>query len=348
MACRTRLHTRVVTFLFVVGTVLAACGGNAQPLIVTLAPSATPTIADTPPASPAAASVQYVTATPVPTYPPTTPTAGPSPTLLFASTATLAPATLTATRAPTRVGLTVEYFTTDSEFITPGDNVTLFWSTRGAQQTRIFRVNADGERLYRWDVNTAGKLTVSTRSGERDVARFVLEAQSGESLVEQPLLIPLRCPETWFFEPAPEACPAAPYQFSQQAEQIFERGRMIWVEAQDRIYVIFEDGRAPQWAQYPDNFGEGDPDRDESRVPPSGLVQPIRGFGLVWRSVTRVEERLGWAVGPEVAFEGAIQMDSAEPSIATQYVRMRDGGIVALNAETSEWNILPLLDVGSE
>jgi len=320
------------------GLVLTACGGNAQPLIVTLAPSATPTATETPRA---AAGVVYHTSTPVPTRMPTTPTPGPSPTPLIAPTASPAAATLTATRAPTRIGLTVEYFTTDSEYVTPGQNVTLFWSTRGAQAARIFRVNDEGTRIFQWDVNIAGTLTIATRSSDREVARFVLEAQSGETVVEQQLLIPLRGPEVWFFDPPPDACPAGPYQFSQQAEQTFERGRMIWVQSQDRIYVIFEDGLAPRWVQYPDNFAEGDPERDDSLVAPPGLEQPVRGFGAVWRANPRVRERLGWANSPEIAFEGMIQADSAEPSVATQYLRMREGAILALNARTTEWTIIP-------
>jgi hypothetical protein len=152
----------------------------------------------------------------------------------------------------------------------------------------------------------------------------------------------MQCPEGWFFDPAPDSCPGAPPQFSTEAEQTFERGRMIWVEAQDRIYVIFEDGIAPEWAQYPDDFNDGDPALDESLVAPPGLQQPVRGFGLVWRSNPRVQDRLGWAVTPEVAFEGMFQADSIEPSVATLYLRARDGGIMALNALTDGWELLPV------
>ena len=43
---------------------------------------------------------------------------------------------------------------------------------------------------------------------------------------------------------------------------------MIWVEERDMIYVIFEDGGSPGWAQYPDNFEEGMPEQDENSSPP--------------------------------------------------------------------------------
>jgi hypothetical protein len=284
-----------------------------------------------------------LTATTVPASPraPVTPTPGPSPTNPVAQTFTPAPQTLTATAAPTLAGLSIEYFTTDTESARPGDNVTLFWSVRGADRARIFRVDEQGERIYRWDVAAAGKITVGTRAADRDVAHFLLTAESGNTNVEQELLIPLACSILWFFEPAPNACPAGEAQVSNQVEQTFERGRMIWVAEQDRVYVIFEDGRQPGWAQYPDDFEEGDPERDDSLVPPPNLLQPVRGFGLVWRTNARVQDRLGWAVTPEIPYEGMLQSDSAEPSVATQYLRMRDGGIVALNAENNEWEVLP-------
>lgn len=332
--------------LFALAFALAACGGNAQPDIVTLPPAATPTDISTPTVLVNAGLASVATATPLPTRPPTTPTPGPSPTNPLAPTHSPAPATETATRAPTRSSVSIEYFTTNSETVKPGDNVTLFWGVRGASTARIFRVDEDGERIWRWDVNASGQLTVGTRAQDRDVARFLLEVDAGDGTVEQPLLIPLNCPETWFFDPAPEACPAGPPQVTMQAEQTFERGRMIWVEAQDRIYVIFEDGASPTWALYPDNFEEGDPERDDSIVSPSGMQQPVRGFGLVWRSNQRVRDRLGWAVSPEVAFEGMFQADAGDLSVATLYLRMRDGGIIALDALTDEWEVLPFSNTG--
>ncbi len=327
------------------GIVLAACGGNAQPSIVTFVPTDTPTEQPSPTAAPVSGvpTAPAPSPTPQPTRSPTTATPGPSPTSLLAPTTTPAPHTLTATLAPTLAGLSIEYFTTDSEYVIPGDNVTLFWSVRGADRARIFRVDADDERMYRWDVAAAGRITVGTRRADRDVARFLLTAEVSGANIEQALLIPLRCPEVWFFEPAPEACPADAGQYSAQAEQTFQRGRMIWVETLDRIYVVFEDGAAPAWAQYPDEFAEGMPERDDSLVPPPGLDQPVRGFGLVWRSNPRVQERLGWATSPEIPYEGMYQADSIEPSVATLYLRLRDGGIVALDSFEDDWDVLPPL-----
>jgi hypothetical protein len=332
----------IIPVLLLLIALLGACGGNAQPVIVTIQPTATFTTEPSLTALSQAATAPTQTPFPTATRRLSSPTPGPSPTNPVAPTLSPAPATLTATRAPTLAGLSVEYFTTDSEYVTPGDNVTLFWSVRGADAVRIYRLNAEDERLYRWDVNASGSITVATRVSDRDAVRFLVEGVAADSLIDQLLLIPLRCNEFWFFEPAPDACPAESPQVSLQAEQTFEYGRMLWVEAQDRIYVIFEDGISPGWAQYPDDFAEGDPEQDDSAVAPPGLQQPIRGFGLVWRSNPRVRERLGWATSPEVPFEGMYQADSPEPSVATLYLRMRDGGIAALDADTGEWEVLPL------
>jgi hypothetical protein len=319
---------------------LVACGANAEPPIATFEPIRTATATPAPTATPLAAALE-VTVTLAPTGPLSTPTPGPAPTLPVAPTRSPMPVTLTATRVPTLAGVSIEYFTTDSESVIPGDTVTLFWSVRGADQTRIYRVDAQGERIWRWDVNESGKLTVATRAEDRDITRFVLAATAGDSEIEQPLLIPMQCPEVWFFDPAPAACPAGPPQITTEAEQTFEHGRMIWVDTLDRIYAIFDDGNVPSWAQAPDNFTEGDPELDESLVPPPGLLQPIRGFGLIWRNNPRVKARLGWATTPEVAFDGMVQADSVELSVASLYLRGRDGSIIALDAFNDNWEILP-------
>jgi hypothetical protein len=332
---------RKISYLFILLGILTACGGNAQPVITTFQPTNTLPATETMAAPTAAviAAVSHPTQAATVTEEPTTPTPGPSPTSLLAPTVMAPPQTQAATRAATLSSLQVEYFTTDTEAARPGDNVTLFWSTRGADTVRLYRVNADEERISRWDVPVSGQLTVSTRSGDQDMARFLLVAENEDNDVEQTLSIPMSCADLWFFDPAPDACAADLPQVSNQAEQVFERGRMIWIENQDQIYVIFEDGGSPGWATYPDNFSEGEPERDDSLAPPAGMDQPIRGFGLVWRTNTGVRDRLGWATSPEIPYEGMYQMDSTE---ATMYLRARDSNILALNAETDEWEVMPV------
>jgi hypothetical protein len=83
---------------------------------------------------------------------------------------------------------------------------------------------------------------------------------------------------------------------SQAADQSFEHGRMIWVQAQDSIYVIYNDG---SWERYADTFEDGMVERNPAIVPPGGKLQPERGFGKIWREQPQVRERIGWALAPE-------------------------------------------------
>jgi hypothetical protein len=87
------------------------------------------------------------------------------------------------------------------------------------------------------------------------------------------------------------------------AEQLFENGRMFWLEPTDQIWVmvVTDEGRGT-WTIYPDTFIDGEQEFDPSLTAPEGLLQPERGFGKLWRSVPAVREALGWAVTPEFGY----------------------------------------------
>lgn len=88
--------------------------------------------------------------------------------------------------------------------------------------------------------------------------------------------------------PGATALPAAfPTPFVAQvqvAEQLFEHGRMFWVERIQQLWVlkITAEGRGT-WSIYEDTFVDGEPETDPSLVPPDGRYQPERGFGKLWR-----------------------------------------------------------------
>jgi hypothetical protein len=106
---------------------------------------------------------------------------------------------------------------------------------------------------------------------------------------------------------------------------------MIWMGGQNQIYVLFNDKKQPGWVVYTDEFKDGMPDRDGSLQPPPNLNQPVRGFGLVWRSKNNVRERLGWAVNNEQGFESSYQRETS--SVQTLFVRGQDGTIYGLSAD---------------
>jgi len=96
-------------------------------------------------------------------------------------------------------------------------------------------------------------------------------------------------------------------------EQIFEGGRMLWLEPLRQVWVLEGDEIDPQsgtWMCFTDTFVEGQPERDPLFDPPADLstasqlegavlMQPIRGFGKIWRENFTVREALGWALVPE-------------------------------------------------
>lgn len=82
---------------------------------------------------------------------------------------------------------------------------------------------------------------------------------------------------------------------------------------------------------------------DPTIVPPPGLYQPVRGFGVAWRDEQipagygeLVQERLGWAINPEYWWgEGVVQCDTVSYSIC--YVGGPENIIDVLKPEHSGW-----------
>jgi hypothetical protein len=103
--------------------------------------------------------------------------------------------------------------------------------------------------------------------------------------------------------PPPTAYPTPVFQQIQVAEQLFEHGRMFWLQPIDQIWVLVVTGEGHgTWTVYDNTHVEGEPESDPNIVPPEGLLQPVRGFGKLWREVAQVRNQLGWAVTPEFGY----------------------------------------------
>lgn len=90
----------------------------------------------------------------------------------------------------------------------------------------------------------------------------------------------------------------------QVAEQVFEGGRMFWVQPTKQIWVMFasdQPGRG-RWAIYPDTFVDGEVEFDPSLAAPEGKLQPERGFGKLWRENQDIQAGLGWAITEEFGY----------------------------------------------
>jgi hypothetical protein len=93
------------------------------------------------------------------------------------------------------------------------------------------------------------------------------------------------------------------------AYQSFQNGVMIWVasqgtQPQSAIYALYNDGT---YQRFNDTWTEGEP-QSGGATPPDGLLEPVRGFGKVWRDNPTARNTLGWATAPEAGGTAQIQL----------------------------------------
>ena len=146
------------------------------------------------------------------------------------------------------------------------------------------------------------------------------------------------CQNSTFFTPEPDICPSDEPETLQAAFQPFERGFMVWINSpytiQPNIYVFTD------WHEvdiHPDTWLEGEPESDPALTPPEGLLQPIRGFGNVWRQLDS-HMNIGWATAPEQSFTLTRQSSFQESSISHEYLTLPDGRVIHLSG--FDWQFL--------
>lgn len=90
------------------------------------------------------------------------------------------------------------------------------------------------------------------------------------------------------------------------ASQLYERGEMFWLSGPPaEIIVLYSSGR---YQRFDDTFVSGIDPESGGEFPPAGLVEPVRGFGKVWRTYPDVRSGLGWAVTGENAGQAVVQL----------------------------------------
>ncbi len=351
-------------FVFVMTLALAAagCGPSAPSPAPTVAraptlvpptppPTATPTpMPPTPTPSPTRSPVPPTATrvTPTSTFPPTYTPVPPTPTPALTSTtpvstpATTLPAptaslTHTSTPAP-GTGPRISYFRANVSEADPGDTITLEWQSSSGTQALLYHLLLSGQFGRFWEVEPSGSMDYVIPTDSRNWEGFSLYVfDDAERSAQATLAVKLRCPDEWFFSPAPEGCPRSAPIYADGAEQHFERGVMLWNSQERMIYALFDDSGLIAWRAYVDEWQEGDPASDPSIVAPTGLYQPVRGFGRIWREIPDVRDRLGWAVGAEASYPTTIQRTSRFKYNDT-YISALDGGVWELKAEGSEWS----------
>jgi hypothetical protein len=109
---------------------------------------------------------------------------------------------------------------------------------------------------------------------------------------------------------------------------------MIWFEETNAIYVFDWEGH---WQRFADTFVEGQLENDPGIIPPTGLYQPVRGFGKVWREHPQVQDQLGWAQGRELGYESTFQRQE-EGSVGAEvsFLLAFNGQVLALTNRGSD------------
>lgn len=135
---------------------------------------------------------------------------------------------------------------------------------------------------------------------------------------QPPTPIPTPCGLSWFFANAPAGtCPAAPPLVTLAAAERFERGLMIWL-SQTNTFLVFLNRPHPDQAARlvkvvgPLTITPGGSVDNRVGGAPTGLTEPVSGFGLLWRGEATqyppgLRAELGWAVEAEYAYEATLQ-----------------------------------------
>jgi len=301
---------------------------TAQPATpIEAAATATP-LSQTAGQTPVAAKTTAPTVTPSPVPPPEPP---PSPTPTDTSLATAG--------APAPVA--IREFSASPSYIEAGNPVTLTWQASGEWAT-LYRSDEQGRLIEpSLAVSLTGTLVVTTSLTVLNQADFFLFAGAGNIYERSQLSVPIGCPNEWFFSDPPASCPQ-PAQVTAAAAQHFERGLLLWLQASgeerpfDEVYALYDDTALPRWQTMVDNWESGMPETDPEIVPPSGLFQPVRGFGKIWRERSGVRERLGWATDEEFQMENGV-LQCASGKYASCYVTGPEGVVYVLYANGGEW-----------
>jgi hypothetical protein len=246
----------------------------------------------------------------------------------------------TPTNTPIPYGsLRIEYFQAEVTAVEAGASFRLFWSVQGIDQVQIYQLTSEGEREQVWKMGRTGTLEVTTREDDTVAVQYELvigdETNSLTQIVSVAISCVINCSDV-------SGAFSASAISTDAAQQTFERGVMIWVGAERRIYVLYDDQASPAWAAYPDNFNDGQQESDPSLTPPTGLMQPVRGFGLIWRSEAGVRDRLGWATLPEVGYTAQIDGAATDAGNVT-YISSQEGGAFALSGQGQNWQRLQQL-----
>jgi hypothetical protein len=234
--------------------------------------------------------------------------------------------------------------------IGPDEPVTLTWATTNTVRASLRRTTALVAGSFEQEVTPSGNQVVSSQGAGRHWHDYELTAYNSAGMtVTRSLIVRFHCPDSLFFTSTLSWCPTGPAQSSWAAEQVFEGGRMLWLQdgslvsenykGQPLIFVLYTNGNS--WEVYTDTWTSTEPDSDPTLAPPEGLIQPIRGFGKVWRNSPKVQNQLHWALAAEQGFETFYQrVAEFDWDNQCHYLRSSDGRVISLCSRGGVWSFV--------
>lgn len=318
--------TFIVIWLLIL---VASCQQGAQevgelPTLMVLpteTPTSTPTSTPTPTATPTATSTPTNTATPTNTL---TFTPSVTFTATITATSTITPTfTMTATATPTNTppatatpnAPQILSFTASATTVPPNSSVTLNWNTI-SDTARIDQLNQQGAVMQTFPVLPSGTLPVTVPGNTGKLVVYRLAVQRGGQEVTLSVAITIQCSISWFFgdqyAPANAGCPTSSGSVGEGRFQQFERGYMIYVNAnglntayglaaQDNRYISYING----W--------DGVTSEPCSDNPPTGFFEPKGIFNWMYcrtnAPVGTWNQAIGWGTSDRDSNQRTIQFE---------------------------------------
>ncbi len=245
-------------------------------------------------------------------------------------------------------------FTADTAATDGGEGIALAWDAMGERATicPLIGRNIVGCRCFS-DVLLTGSRVIEPSDIVGAYTGFQLTVEAGEIRTVRYAPFEGACPNTspdWFFDKVPSICPQNTPLTSSAAAQRFEHGQMLWVAALDEYYILFNHDL--NVSSHPEGISSltslriikgplelkpgASVDNRVAETPPDGYVEPVSGFGLVWRGevvgvdaaelpAENIRKVLGWAVEPEYGFDTVYQCKMSCGSSWDCYLRGPEG-----------------------
>ncbi len=219
-------------------------------------------------------------------------------------------------------------FTASPASLIPGQNLTVSWDVRGANNVSITwrhnliqqasqPINGDGSLL---------PLTGQITFDPPDQVGVLTLSLNVPGALTQYLEVPITCQYAWQTTSSLllNVCPTGDPQPVQAAYQPFENGFMLW---QNATVWAFYTGSSQGWFANDTWAGE---EITFGQTPPEGRTQPVRGFGKLWVTSEAIRQSLGWATAPEQAYTMQLQSATMPGGGIAYAVTLPDGRRMAL------------------